>query len=276
MNRLIQMIGLGLVTSVLTAGTAAQKQTPTKAAPSQKPANSAREFGKSYATLRPEQKKLVDDFVRRYNTTTGSKSTPEQAYDGARMSVRTTFDAVTHALATTKLTNQQGKSLGPAIDLVDALEDVAGEEKGVGGDRQFRLYAYLKPLAFETLSNSREFYRDKDNTVYHKGFPICFRLKNGPPSIQFSISRNMRMSDIDVDYRSSSFPKALFNGHLTAGNSDVRAGNNLETHDDRWSGLNGWWREVFGFSMGNNANPPKGDGDRQSSQHTNESGPHSG
>jgi len=32
------------------------------------------------------------------------------------------------------------------------------------------------------------------------------------------------MVDIDVDNRSASFPKALFDGHLTAGNSDVRAG----------------------------------------------------
>ena len=91
--------------------------------------------------------------------------------------------------------------------------------------------------------------------MYHKGFPICYRLKNGPPSIQFSITRDERMSDIDVDYRSSTFPKALFNGHLTAGNSDVRAGGNLDTHDDRWAGLNGWWRQVFGFSPGSTAKP---------------------
>lgn len=257
MNRVVQVIGLGLVAIVLTAGTAAQNQTSTKTTSSHNQTSSPRRYGESYETLRPEQKKLVDDFVRRYDTTTESKITAEQAYDGARMSIRTTFDAVTHALATTKLTNGQGKSLGHAIDLVDALEDVAGEEEGVGGDRQFRLYVYLKPIAFETLNNSREFYRDKDNTVYHKGFPICFRLKNGPPSIQFSISRDMRMSDIDVDYRSSSFPKALFNGHLTAGNSDVRAGSNLETHDGRWVGLNGWWRQVFGLSTGSNAKPPK-------------------
>jgi hypothetical protein len=63
------------------------------------------------------------------------------------------------------------------------------------------------------------------------------------------------MSDIDVDYRSSTFPKALFDGHLTAGNSDVRAGGNLATHDNRWEGLNGWWRQVFGFSLGSSAKP---------------------
>src|SRR4029077_12140972 len=49
---------------------------------------------------------------------------------------------------------------------------------------------------------------------------------------------------------SSTFPKAVFNGHLKASNSDVRAGNNLETHDGRWAGMNGWWRNIFGFSLG--------------------------
>ena len=204
------------------------------------------ELGKSYASLRPEQKPLVDDFIRRYNATTGSKLVPQAAYDNGRLSVRTTFDGVTHALLNAKMTDASGKSLGRAIDLVEAVDEVFGEESGVGGDRQFRLYVYLKPNAVDVLSRSQEFFRDKDNTVYHGGFPICYRLKNGPPSIQFSISRDHKLSDIDVDYRSSGFPKALVNGHLSASNSDVRAGNNLDRHDGRWSGLNGWWRNVFG------------------------------
>jgi hypothetical protein len=254
MDQRVQMIGSSLAIFLLAAGTSAQK-TPAKPTVPEKQSTSPRAFGESYATLLPEQKKLLDDFIQRYNETTGSKTTPQEAYDKARMSVRTTFDAVTHALLSTKMTNEKGQSLGRALDLVDAIDEVMGEEAGTGGDQQFRVYVYLKPQAVDTLSSSHEFYHDKDNTVYHKGFPICFRLKHGPPSIQFSISRNERMSDIDVDYRSSTFPKALFDGHLTAGNSDVRAGNNLDTHDNRWAGLNGWWRQVFGFSMGSSAKP---------------------
>ena len=257
MNCLVQVIALSLVIIGLVGGSAEQEQKPAKATTPQKQASSRQAFGESYATLLPEQKRLVDDFVRRYNQTTGINIVPEQAYNGARISVRTTFDAVTHALVSTKLTNEKGQSLGRAIDLVDALDQVLGEEARAGGDRQFRMYAYLKPNAIDILSSSREFFHDKDNTVYHKGFPICYRLKNGPPSIQFSITRDKRMSDIDVDYRSSTFPKALFDGHLTAGNSDVRAGGNLATHDNRWEGLNGWWRQVFGFSLGSSAKPSK-------------------
>jgi hypothetical protein len=226
------------------------------AVPSQQAESGDREIGKSYATLRPEQQRLVDGFVGRYNQATGSQLVPEQAYDNARLSLRTTFDAVTHALLNANITDATGKSLGHAIDLVEAVDEVMGEETGVAGDRQFRLYVYLKPNAVDTLSRSQEFFRDKDNVTYHKGFPICFRLKNGPPSIQFSISRDEKLSDIDVDYRSTKFPQALFNGHLTAANSDVRAGNNLGRHDSRWAGLNGWWQDLFA-QLGVGAKPPK-------------------
>jgi hypothetical protein len=234
----------------------AQAQPNQKAATSQKSKGETLELGKSYATLRPEQVRLVDSFIRSYNATTGNKLVPQEAYDGARLSVRTTFDAVTHALLNAKMTDSQGKSLGRAIDLVNAVDQVMGEEAGAGGDQQFRLYVYLKPNAVDTLSRSQQFFHDKDNATYHKGFPICYRLKNGPPSIQFSISRDHKLSDVDVDYRASGFPKGLVNGHLTAANSDVRAGNNLTRHDDRWSGLNGWWRDVFG-QLGSGGAPPK-------------------
>ena len=223
MNRMARLIVL-IVCSLISVELVIAQTQPNqkKAATSQKPKSESLELGQSYAVLRPEQKRLIDDFIRHYNTTTGSDLVAEQAYDNARLSTRTTFDAVTHALLNAKMTDAQGKSLGRAIDLVDAVDQVMGEESGVGGDLQFRLYVYLKPDALDILSRSQEFFHDKDNSVYHKGFPICYRLKKGPPSIQFSISRDHKLSDIDVDYRSSSFPKGLVNGHLSASNSDVR------------------------------------------------------
>ncbi len=185
--------------------------TPKKAA---KPANSKKRNPGAwqilYGSLRPEQKQLVDDYIRRYNATPGSKLMPEQAYDGARLSVRTTFDAVTHALLNAKLSRCARQEPGCcAIELVDAVDEVMGEQSGVGGDRQFRLYVGTSSLsnAVDILSRSQEFFRDRDNSVYHKGFPICLRLKNGPPSIQFSISLDQKLSDIDVDYRASASRK---------------------------------------------------------------------
>jgi hypothetical protein len=250
-----QLRNLVLSFGVLLLAGSALAQEPTSAANkpdnSQNQSSNSKVFGKSYETLRPVQRRLIDDYVRTYNETTGSKITAPSAYDAARLSIRTTFDAVTHALLNARVTDAHGKSLGHAIDLVGNIDDVMGEEPGMGGDRQFRLYVYLQPNAFDVLSNSIEFKRDRDNTMYHKGFPVCFRLKNGAPSIQISISRDHRMADIDVDYRSSKLPQALFNGHLSDANSDVRAGDNLDRHDRRWQGLEGWWRDLFGFSLGN-------------------------
>jgi hypothetical protein len=255
MKRITRLLFFILLSLVATELSFPQPQPNQKATTSQKPKGEALELGRSYAELRPEQVSLIDNFIRSYNATTGSALVPQQVYDGARLSIRTTFDAVTHALLNAKMTDSQGKSLGRAIDLVDAVDQVMGEESGASGDQQFRLYVYLKPNAVDLLNRSQEFFRDKENTGYHKGFPISYRLKNGPPSIQFSISRDHKLSDVDVDYRSSGFPKALVNGHLSAANSDVRAGNNLARHDGRWTGLNGWWRDVFGQLGAGGARP---------------------
>ncbi len=53
-------------------------------------------------------------------------------------------------------------------------------------------------------------------------------------------------ADIDVDYRSSKMPQAMFNGHFTSANSDVRAGNNHQRHNGRWSGFVDWWQQIYG------------------------------
>src|SRR5262245_3113990 len=216
-------------------------------------------FGGTFKTLQPPQQRLIAAWVGRFNSTTKQNFDAEKAYDAARLSVRTTFDAVTHALMNTKLTSKDGQSLGTPLDLIEVIDDVAGEEPGARSDRQFRLYVYLKPNAQTTLQGSQQFVREKDNSHYHMGFPICYRLLEGPPSIQFSLSRDGKRSDIDVDYRSSSFPAALVNGHLSSSNSDVRAGENLEKHDGRWSGLDGWWQNLFGVfnSSDKDKNPPE-------------------
>ena len=83
----------------------------------------------------------------------------------------------------------------------------------------------------DTLERSREFFRGDDNVRYRRGYPLSFRQGEGEvPSIQFSITRDRTRADIDVDYRAATFPAALVNGHLTAANSDVRAGDNIVIH----------------------------------------------
>jgi hypothetical protein len=204
-------------------------------------------FGGKFETLHPEQQRLVAGWVAEYNRITGKSLAAAEAYDSLAPSTRTTFEAVTHALLTTKLTAENGNPLGTGVDLVQMVEAVHGEIQDARGDHQFRIYVLLKPDALDRLYRSREFKRTRDNTVFHIGYPINFRQQGGAPSMQVSVTKTGRRADIDVDYRSSGGPVALFNGHLTSANSDVRAGNNFDRHVNRWSGLRNWWAGLLGL-----------------------------
>jgi hypothetical protein len=211
------------------------------------------QFGGAYSGLGERRQRLVDDWLTRFQNTTGQKLEPAPFYDELlAVSSKTTFDAVTHALMTTPLTDAAGAKLAglqDALALVEHVESISGQVPGGSGDHQFRIYVRLIPAALDTLARSREFKRGVDNTVFHKGYPTNYRAQGGTPSIQISMAPDGRRADIDVDYRSSSFPAALFNGHLSAANSDVRAGDNLDRHASRWAGLQNWWRSFFGVNL---------------------------
>jgi hypothetical protein len=104
----------------------------------------------------------------------------------------TTFDAITDGLAETTLSDEAGNSLGTAMDLVVRLERVNGAIQGAGGDLQFRAYVELTPDARRVLDERVQFARERDNTRYHKGYPISYRLQGGAPSLQFSIASHPR------------------------------------------------------------------------------------
>ena len=219
------------------------------------------QFGGSYSALDGRRKALVDDWVARFAGATNQKQEPGPFYDEQMaLSSKTTFDAITYALERTTLTDASGQRLGDALDLVGQVETVRGQIINAAGDHQFRMYVLLREGTLDRLGRSREFKREADNSVYHHGYPINYRQQGGAPSIQVSIALDGRRADIDVDYRSSSFPVALFNGHLTASNSDVRAGNNYDRHTGRWTGFENWWRQFFG--VGVNALPDETPDDR--------------
>ena len=207
-------------------------------------------LGATYAELLPQQQALIDDWFQRASVVVKRSIPAEEGYNNLPLSYKTTFSAVTHALINTPLTDQSGASLGgSAITLVAKLDTVAGQIPGVGGDEQFRIYIELKPGALDILAKSKEFARGPDNTVYHHGYPICYRSTGGTPSLQLSATKDGKRADIDVDYRSSKFPAALVNGHLTSSNSDVRSGDNDRRHNQHWAGMNSWWRSILGIPM---------------------------
>ncbi len=234
------------ILTLLLAGGSAQTQ-PSPAQP--QPSAATPTFHGSYEQLKPQQKQLIDDWYVEYDKMM-HEDLPPSDYNQLSLSVRTTFEAITHALMTTKLTNQSGQSMGNALELVQSIETINGKVPKARGDLQFRMYVILKPDALQKLKDSSEFFRDRDNTVYHRGYPMNYRQDGGVPSIQVSMARDGRHADIDVDYRSSKFPGALVNGHLSASNSDVRAGNNTQRHLQRWEGLTDWWKNLFGLDLG--------------------------
>jgi len=206
--------------------------------------------GAKYADLLPEQKVLVDDWFRRFAEVVKKTVSAQEGYDNLPVSTKTSFGAISHALIHTTLKDQSGTSMGDsAITLIERLDTVAGKIEGAGGDQQFRIYVVLKPNALDILARSQEFARGPDNVVFHKGYPVCYRSRNGVPSIQISATKDGKLADIDVDYRSSKFPAFLVNGHLSASNSDVRAGNNDDRHNGQWTGLSSWWRGFLGLPL---------------------------
>lgn len=245
MNPKLRIPSVVVVIALLAAGAA------TRSSAQDPPADTeGRVFGAEYASLSEVQKLLIDDIFARFAKITEREMDPEEAYNSLRLSVRTTFDAVTHALSTSKLTDAEtGEDLGTPLDLIKHLETVHGKIKGAGGDRQFRLYVELNPGSREILDRSAEFAHKGYNTIFHKGYPHNYRQSGGTPSIQFSLSMDADRADIDVDYRASKFPNALVNGHLTAANSDIRAGNHGR-HSQRWDGLVNWWDGLFGLFSG--------------------------
>jgi hypothetical protein len=198
-----------------------------------------------FADLAPPQRALFETFAREYNAARSSQYTPEQVFARLTVSEQTTFYGHTHAAMSSRLTDKDGKPIGTALDLIESVQRIAGQYAGRGGDEQFRLYVALKPTTRAVLDNSRDFFRE-ENGVYHIGYTHSYRQIGKPPTMQFSLSDDGMRADVDVDYRSSKTPQALFNGHLTAANSDVRAGDNPTAHSGRWPGLITWWQNVFG------------------------------
>ena len=196
------------------------------------------------------RQRLVDDWVARFTTVTGQSLDARSFYDDSlSLSSKTTFEAVTHALMTMLLTDALGQQFGDGLTLIERVDSIKGEVSGTPSDRQFRIYVRLVRDARAMMGRSREFRRRMDNSIYHKGYPLNYREQRGTPSIQVSIALDDLHADVDVDYRASTFPLGLFNGHLSAANSDVRAGDNAERHAGQWSGFQNWWRNAFGVRL---------------------------
>jgi len=209
---------------------------------------SAVEYGGTFNGLDTNQRNLVKDWFRRYNEATEQELDPETSFNSAPASIRRTFESITHALSRTLLTDMSGNSLGTALDLIEQVDLVRG--KASGEDPPFRIIVRLRRDAREILGQSREFSREADNAIYHRGYPLSYRQQSGGPSIHFSIALDGGRANIGVDYRPSGYPEALMRGRIPSDNSDVGSGDNYTRHLERWQGLTDWWLNVFGVPLG--------------------------
>src|SRR5262245_442023 len=74
------------------------------------------QIGGAYAGREARRQAVGQNWVERFNKTTGQKVEPGPFYDDIlSLSTKTTFDAVTHALMTTVLTDTSGAALGDAL-----------------------------------------------------------------------------------------------------------------------------------------------------------------
>jgi hypothetical protein len=88
-------------------------------------------FGGSYDQLAQPQQELIDDWFERLGIMLDKEFQPAEEYNRLPLSSRTTFEAVTHALMTTELTDSESKHLGTGLDIIEHLETIRGHIPGV-------------------------------------------------------------------------------------------------------------------------------------------------
>jgi hypothetical protein len=189
--------------------------------------------------LAPRQRSIIRGVLTRCGAT-GNTSLAASVFGQFNASQRGVFVSTTHAMQNTHIIdNRDGKDWGDALQLVEGLHDIQGENNGLPSDKQFQLIVRLAPDALQKLERAAYFEKG-ENHIFHKEYPISFRqfrrigLRGQEAGLHICVTRDGRFAQIHIDYRFGFL-------HLGPANSDVRANGNHERHVDRWP--------VFGFAM---------------------------
>ena len=145
-----------------------------------------------FGDLEPAQQVLVEGYTAAFNERSGRDLSTAEYFDSMSVSGRTTYDAVTHALMNSTLTDEEGNDLGTALDLVNGVERIAGQYYGRGGDQQFRLYVFLVPGAKETLEKSKEFFWGTKTPFIMRVIPRAIVRRAMFPTFSFPSPRTKR------------------------------------------------------------------------------------
>jgi hypothetical protein len=185
-----------------------------------------------FEDLAPRQRAIVRGVLARCGVT-GTAALAASVFAQFNASQRATFVGITHALLNTVIVDRQsGKELGIALQLVEELLDIYGEDSALSSDKQFQVIVRLTPDAAQKLERAAHFEMG-ENHIFHKEYPISFRqfrkigLRGQEAGLHFCLTRDGRFAQIHIDYRFGLL-------HLGPANSDVRADGNHQRHADRW------------------------------------------
>lgn len=186
-----------------------------------------------FEDLAREQQAIIRGLLSRCVVTGDRSSLPASVFGQLNVSQRATFVSITHALLNTHLVDRvDGKELGDALQLIEGLLDIQGEDIGMPGDQQFQLIVRLAPSALQKLERAAGFDRG-ENHVFHKRYPISLRQfrrigRHGQEAgLHICLAPDGRLAQIHIDYRFGFL-------HLGRANADVRAHGNHQRHVDRW------------------------------------------
>jgi hypothetical protein len=189
-----------------------------------------------FEDLAPQQRAILGTVLARCGADRVKPSNHASAFGRLNASERATFVGITHAMLNTRLLNREsGREMGSALQLVEELLDIHGENSSQPSDHQFQLIVRPVPDALQRLQRAASF-EVGENHIFHKDYPLSFRqfrnmgVHGEEAGLHICVTRDGRFAEIHIDYRFGLL-------HLTPTNSDVRADGNHQRHVDRWPQL---------------------------------------
>ena len=186
-----------------------------------------------FEDLAPKQRALLIGLLTRCRIAGGRPSLAASVFGQFNASQRATFVCITHALLNSHLVDSHdGKDLGDALQMIEELFEIQGENSALPSDHQFQLIVRLTPDASGKLERAAHFLKG-ENHIFHKDYPVSFRqfrkigLHGQEAGLHICLTRDGRFAQIHIDYRFGLL-------HLGPANSDVRANGNHQRHVARW------------------------------------------
>ena len=200
-----------------------------------------------YVELDAERQRIFDTYARAMNVKLGENLSPEERFRALSPSEQTTFDAITHALMHSTLTDDAGQPLGRALDLVAGVDRIAGEQAGT--ERRSAV-PDLRDAAAERARRAGAIARVRPEPREH-GLPrgLSALVPSGRGRAERAVLDGRGRAAAPTS--TSTIARARRRNRCSTAISRRRIrmcgpGDNAQRHERRWSGFANWWSDVFG------------------------------